>query len=441
MPTKYARIAAGIVIGCVLAIACAGASGRDASPGETPKTAQVDYCYTMPWGYSNGFPGSGSYGGWPAWDVRSINYTLCAGHDQAINITWDAHGTPDTLVNVSLGTSTLARNGSGSILFLYGKVPDQENVTFINENETIINEFTFGVYLVNPHPLPVMSTDVPLQGVGVAIAIAYAAVIILGIASPKFPSKFKLVALIGNIVMPIVWFGGLAASTVTPVHEYGLMIGEPATFTINEGGGLVFFAAIDFDSSDPIYMGFEYMITEPADEFDALWYGTPLYAGQFGVSSGFTGYEDRTGFLPLPAGEYELVYTAAPSSRMEVSISVLGGFSDINPGTSIGMWRWAFLIIGICATVMALVSLIRARKKGKSGGKVAPFASKPVSVGHSSGSMIDAPFSAISESSIIAPPAPAGGVIGTPWVCETCGKQNTGNVNQCVACGDVRKVK
>ncbi len=176
-------------------------------------------------------------------------------------------------------------------------------------------------------------------------------------------------------------------------------------------------------------MGFKYQITEGGDWLT----GTPVYYGEFGVESVFEGYESEIRFLPLLPGEYSLQYTSAPSPRMEVGIYVLGTWSDIAPATSIGMWRWAFLIIGLCAAVVALVAVI----KGKSQGKTTKIIPKPAFA--STGNVVDVPFSAISSSTVIAAPAPATAGPITSWTCEACGKANEQTAKFCIVCGKARR--
>ncbi len=430
MPPKYARISAGIVLGCVLVILCASAVGRDALQGETPKAAQFYECMPLPWGQSYCI-GCGGSMFWPAGNEIKENYTVCAGFDHAINITWDSHSLYTTYVKVSIGATQLARNASGNIFLRYDQLPaTKENVTFTNENGTIIDDFDYEVLLTNQYSAPVMTTAAPIQGGGVALTIAYAAVIVLGIASFKLPQKVRILALIGNIVMPIVWFGGLAMNKVQVMNLGGMsfIIGS-SMFTVPENGGLVFTAAIDFDYSDPYYMGFEYMLTKGGDWLT----GMPVYYGEFGVGSGFEGYESETGFLPLPPGVYSLQYTNAPSPRMEVGIYVLGAWSDIAPTTSIGMWRWAFLIIGICAAGLTIVAIVRAKMRGKTT-KIIP---KPAMQG--TGGMIDVPFSAISAPTGTAPPAPVATGFIVSWTCEGCGKGNEETAKFCIGCGKARR--
>ncbi len=432
MPTKWSRISAGIVLGCVLVIVCASTLGPETLQGEPPKVAQYGECMYLPWGYY--YPiANGPYTSWPATNVIRNNYTVCAEFNHALNITWDSHALYPTNVNVSIGSTLLAQNASGNIVLRYDQLPAlKENVTFTNLNGSSIDIFDYWIVLQNAESASEMTTEVPIQGGGVVLAIAYATVIVLGIASFKLPQKFRILALMGNLIMPIVWFGGLALNKVQVVNLMGpsLIIGS-GTFTIPENSGLVFTAAIDFDYSDPYYMGFEYQITEGGD-----WMmGVPAYYGEFGVESGFAGYESETGFLPLPAGEYSIQYISSPSSRMEVGIYVLGTWSDIAPTTSIGMWRWAFLIIGLCAAVVTLVTVI----KGKSQGKTTKIIPKPALA--STGNVVDVPFSAISSSTVTAPPAPVVAAPITSWTCEACGKANDQTAKFCIGCGKPQRVR
>ncbi len=386
--------------------------------------------HTYPWGMGYCLS-CGSYVNWPDNNQIKQNYTVCAGFDHAINITWNTNTVETTYVNVSIGTTLLARNGSGTILIPYSLLPaDKENVTLTNDNGTAIGYFTYEIMLVNQYPAPLAISNVPIQGGGVVIAIAYAAIIVFGIASLKLPQKLRILALIGNIVMPTVWFGGLAMNQV-PVMDFShpLLIIGSGTFTVPENSGLVLSVAIDFEYSDPYYMGFEYILYKGRN---FLMGGVPVYYGEFGVGSAFEGYESETEYLPLPPGEYSLEYTAAPSPRMEVGIYVLSAWSDIAPATSIGMWRWAFLIIGICAAVLALVGVI----KGKRPGKTTKIIPKPTFA--NTGNMVDVPFSAISSSTVAAPPAPLTAKSIVSWTCDACRKANEETAKFCIGCGKAR---
>ncbi len=179
---------------------------------------------------------------------------MCAGYNHALNIKWDSHALYITYVKVSIGVTELARNASGYIFLRSDQLPaEKKNVTFTNENSsTWIVDFEYNIILTTQNTASEMTAEVPIQGGGVFLAITYAAVIILGIASFKLPQKFRILVLIGNVVMPIVWFGGLALNKVQVMNHTGpsLIIGS-STFTIPENSGLVFTAAIDFDYSDP----------------------------------------------------------------------------------------------------------------------------------------------------------------------------------------------
>jgi len=448
MSVKYSRIIAGIVIGCVLAIACVGTLGRDTSQEGIPKAAQYDEeCMALLWG--GGYcVACGSYSYWPTGISNQIryNYTVCAGYDHAINITWNANGVYPTYVNVSVGTTLLARNGSGTIFLPYNQLPaDRENVTFVNDNGTWITHFEYEILLSSAIPKPQETSTVPLQGTGIAIAIIYAVVILLGIASPKLPLAIRVIALLANIAMPIVWFNGLNTAKVDygGASDFYMENGEPiftdhtpTPFTIPEGGGLVLFATIDFQIDDPLYVGFDFSISKANQSFEMS-----VYLGEFGCYSGFTGQETETAFLPLPAGEYVL-YLQGVSERMEMGIYVLGPWADISPGTSIGMWRWAFLIIGICAMVISVIAIVKAvkdRKKGTPAKQVASISLHTVP-SSTSGKMIDASFSSISSPVPAAPPSHVTEFPPTLWVCEACGKENVGNARFCSSCGGARKL-